>query len=57
MGMAEGQGKTIRVAAVQIVCENGLIDKNPAHTVKLLDEAAQKGAADYGYPFMLLSRS
>jgi N-carbamoylputrescine amidase len=42
--MNEGKGKTIRVAAIQMVSENGNIDKNLAHAVKFVEEAAQKGA-------------
>lgn len=42
--MTESQSKIVRVAAVQMVSENGNIDKNLSHAIKFVDEAAQKGA-------------
>jgi predicted amidohydrolase len=49
--------KTIRVAAVQMVSENGRIDKNLAHALTFVEEAAQKGAKLIALPeFMAACR-
>jgi N-carbamoylputrescine amidase len=42
--MTEEKGKTFRVAAVQMISENGNIEKNLAHATTFVEEAAQKGA-------------
>jgi len=42
--MSESSTKKLRVAAVQMVCEEGKIEENLTHAQKMVEEAVEKGA-------------